>query len=509
MSKGVGIFIGSNEVIAVSAVRSASGPQIKSFAIELIQPEESKEPEAGKGEPKSRKLSPEAQAVLKALEKIKEPGAYVTAAISSSQIATRQFMMPPVPKKDESGAIRFEASRYIPFKITDSVLDYHTRLVHKNVCSVTVTAIRREVVAACLETLRAASAKALMIEPAYCAVSRVIEALNVTGKSKAQGFVVLQSDGNVNVTLVSQGVVYLSRDFHLSGEVDEDKKRFHEEIAASIDYFYKLTGGASVEHVFVTGSGDLRGWVEHLEHAFNYTVRFDIPSLPAAKDISQESLDAMCVAFGLALRGLNYRSPLGDVRLLPKAHRRSGFREMLAFLGFQILCIFALFLFVRLFALQPNLTKLNRQHDNMVEAFHREYPAFSSKTTQDLITQQEALGVKASQLKGIYNDQVLFSSILTAIGQGLPNAILLDDISLGLKEDSGKMKTLQERLRLSAGGICYLGSGDKETTVISDWVKSLATKKPIAQYFSEIKVAEIRREKTGNRELTRFRIASE
>jgi hypothetical protein len=418
-------------------------------------------------------------------------------------------MMPPVPKKDESGAIRFEASRYIPFKITDSVLDYHTRLVHKNVCSVTVTAIRREVVAACLETLRAASAKALMIEPAYCAVSRVIEALNVTSKSKAQGFVVLQSDGNVNVTLASQGVVYLSRDFHLSGEVDEDQKRFHEEIAASIDYFYKLTGGASMEHIFVTGSGNLRGWVEYLEHAFNYTVRFDIPGLPGAKDVSQETLDAICVAFGLALRGLNYRSPLGDIRLLPKVHRRSGLREMLAFLGFQSLCIFALFLFVRLFAFQPNLTELNRQHDNMVETFHREYPAFSSKTTQVLMSQQEALGVKASQLRGIYSDQVLFSSILTAIGQGLPDAILLDDISLGLKEDSGKMKTTQERLRLSAGGVCYLGGGEKETAVISGWVKSLAAKKPIAQYFSEIKVAEIRREKTGNRELTRFRIASE
>ena len=37
MSKGVGVYIGRNEVIAVSTVRSVAGPQIQGFAIETIQ----------------------------------------------------------------------------------------------------------------------------------------------------------------------------------------------------------------------------------------------------------------------------------------------------------------------------------------------------------------------------------------------------------------------------------------------------------------------------------------
>ena len=39
MLKGVGVYIGRNEVIAVSAVRTAAGPQIKAFASEPIQHE--------------------------------------------------------------------------------------------------------------------------------------------------------------------------------------------------------------------------------------------------------------------------------------------------------------------------------------------------------------------------------------------------------------------------------------------------------------------------------------
>lgn len=509
MSKGIGIFIGQNEVIAVSAIRSASGPQIKSFAIEPINREESEETGAGQEAPKSGGSNPEARAILKVLEKIKESGGHVIAAISSSQVVTRQFMMPAVPKKDEAGAVRFETSRYIPFKLTDSVLDYHVRSVHKNLVSVTVAAIRRETVATCLQNLHAASVKLLMLEPIYCAVSRVAAALNMTDKSKAQGFVALQSDGNVNVTLASKGIVYLSRDFLLTGEAEEDKKRFHEEIAASIDYFYKLTGGESVGHVFLTGPGNLRGWIEHLEHAFSYTVRFDVPNLPSAKNIPQETLNVIWVAFGLALRSLDYRSPLGDVKLLPKEHRRSGFREMLSHLLFQSLAIFALFLFARLFVFQPEISKMDRQHHDIVETINQQDSGSVLKAIPDLEAEKEALNARADQLMSILGRPVLFSSILTAIGRGLPSAIWLEDIAFGFKKDVEKDQPSKKKLKFSASGLCYSGSVDKETAIVSGWIKYLSAKQAIADHMDEIKVTEIRRQKVGNREMTRFQIVSE
>jgi len=79
--------------------------------------------------------------------------------------------------------------------------------------SVTATAIRREILDTCLNDLRTASAKVLMIEPVYSAVGRAFSTLNMIGKSKTHAFVVIQSDGNVNVTFAAKGVVYLSRIF--------------------------------------------------------------------------------------------------------------------------------------------------------------------------------------------------------------------------------------------------------------------------------------------------------
>jgi Tfp pilus assembly PilM family ATPase len=509
MPKGVGVYIGRNEVIAVSAIRGVSGPQLQSFAIEPIHPEGQSEPSVGKEAHKIKKLSPEGRAILKALERIKEPGAFVNAAVSPLQVVTRHFIMPAVPKKDEEGAVHNEASRYIPFKISDSVLDYHAFLTHKNVLSVTATAIRSEVLATCVEDLRSASAKVLMVEPVYSAAGRAFSALNMAGKTKTHGYVVLQSDGNVNVTLASKGVVYLSRDFLLSGKADEDKTRFHDELKASMDYFYKLTGGEAITQIFLAGSGGLKLWVEYLEQAFNYTVRFDVASLPGAKDLPPETLHEVLVAFGLALRSLGYHAPLGDIQLLPKMERRSTPEKLMIFLGVECVAILVLFAIIRLVAFQPFLIHLERQNEAILGPANREDPGFASKSTEDLAAEKEKLGERAGRMRLFNSDKVPASVFMTSLGQGLPQSISLDYVSFEDATVKGASPGWKAKKRLNIKGSCFLGNAEKETGTVSSWVKSLAEKKVMADYFGEIKLEEIKREKARGRDVTSFRVLGE
>ncbi len=509
MSKGVGIYIGRNEVIAVSAVRAADGPQIAAFAIEAINPEGPQEPAVGKDANKIRKISPEARAIFKALQTIKEPGAFVNVAVSPLQVVTRHFIMPIVPKKDEPGAVRNEASRYVPFKISDSALDYHAYLTHKNVLSVTVTAIRAEVLETYLQDLRSVSAKVLVVEPIYNAVGRAFSALNMTGKAKIHGFVVLQSDGNVNVTFTSKGVVYLSRDFLLSGKKEEDKKRFYDELKASMDYFYKLTGGEAIGQIFLAGSGDLKVWVEYLELAFNYTIRFDVANLPNAKDLSPETLHTVLAAFGLALRSLGYHSSLGEVQLLPKMERRSDRPQLIKFLGFECLLILFLFLLIRLVIFQPYLMRLEGQKNAILGPADQAFPELASQPIKDLMAEKEKMGERDEQLKGFFSDKSSAANFMKSLGQGLPQSIMLDYVSF---EDANGKEMSQggkRKKRLNIRGVCYLGSAEKETETISNWVKVLGGKKMMEGFFSEIKLEEIKREKFQNRDLTRFRVLGE
>jgi len=509
MSKGVGVYIGRNEIVAVSAIRSPAGPVIKSYAIEPINPEGSQEPSVGKEAHKIKKMSPEAQAILKALDKIKEPGAFVNVAVTSSQVATRHFIMPAVPKKDEPGAVRHEASRYIPFKLSDSVMDYFAQLTHRNVISVTASAIRGEVLQTCLDDLHSASARVLMVEPAYVSVGRVFGALNVTGRTKTHGFVVLESDGNVNVTMASKGVVYLSREFLLTGKIDEDKTKFCEELKASLDYFYKLTGGEAIDQIFLAGTGDIKGWIEHLEQAFNYSIRFDSAKFPNIKNVPPEDLSVLMVPFGLALRSLGYHSLLGDIKLLPMEERRSGPQQLWTFLGIEILIIVVLFAIIRLAVFQPYLIHLEKRSEAVLAEANLENPDLIAQSVENLKMEKEKLGVRARQLEVFFADKYPVSSFMTALGQGLPRAISLDYISLENTGSKEKALSVKGKKRLNMRGICFLGNAEKETEVVSGWVKALAGKKVIADYFRDIKLVEIRREKVQKRDLTRFRIVAE
>ena len=505
MSKGVGIYIGRNEVVAVSATRTGSGPQITSFAIEPIGPEGSPQSPMDRGFHGSKRITPEAQAILKALTTIKERGAFVNVAVSPLQVVTRNFIMPVVPKKDELGAVHNEASRYVPFKITDSMLDYHAYPTHKNVLSVTVTAIRSEILDEYLENMRFASAKVLVVEPVYNAASRVFSALNMIGKVQAHGFVILQSDGNVNVTLASKGVVYLSRDFLLSGKLEEDKTRFFSELKASMEYFYKLTGGESIEQIFLSGVGDLKVWVEHLEHAFNYTVRFDVANLPRAKSLPPEALHELLVAFGLALRSLGYRSSLGNIQLLPKAERRSDPVQFLKFVAVEFFLILIFFAMVRLVIFQPYLMSLKNQKEAFIGPAKQEFSTFASRSMEDLLGEKEVMNGRMERLNKFFNDKISAAAFLMALGQGLPKSISLDYVSLEDATGTDASQSGKSQKRLNIRGICYLGNAEKETETVGTWLKALGAKKVMTENFGEIRVEEIKREKFRNRDITRFR----
>jgi Tfp pilus assembly PilM family ATPase len=505
MSKGIGVYVGRNEVIAVSATRTGAGPQITSFAIEPIGPEGPPESSGDRGIHRIKRTAPEAQAVFKALEKIKAHGAFVNVAVSPLQVVTRNFIMPMVPKKEELSAVRNEASRYVPFKISDSVLDYHSYPTHKNVVSVTVTAIRSEILDEYLQNMRSASAKVLVVEPVYNAASRVFSALNMVGKVQAHGFVILQSDGNVNVTLASKGVVYLSRDFLLSGKMEEDKTRFYSELKASMEYFYKLTGGESIEQIFLSGVGDLKIWVEYLEHAFSYKVRFDVATLPRAKNLPPEALHELLVPFGLALRSLGYRSSLGKIQLLPKEERRSDPPQFLKFLALEFFLIFVFFVVLRLAVFQPYLMRVKNQKEAVIGPAEREFPTFASRSMEDLRSEKDVMSGRMERLNRFFGDKISAAALMTALGQGLPQSISLDYVAI---EDAGGAEVspsgkIQKRLNMR--GICYLGNAEKETETVGAWLKALSGRKIMADNFTEIRVEEIKREKFRNREITRFR----
>lgn len=508
MAKGVGVYIGRKEVIAVSATYSIKGPQIKNYVIEPINPEAGEEPSVGKEAHKLKKLTLEAKAIHKALAKIKEPGAYVTASINPAQVVTRHFIMPVVPKKEEASAILFEANRYIPFKLADSALSYSTQTTHKNVLSVTAAAVRNDILQQTLSDLRSASCKALMIEPVYTAISRAFAVTNLVQKDKTSGFAFLQSDGNVHLTFASKGIVYLSRDFLLTGPLEEDKKRFLDELKASLDYFYKLTGGEAAQQIFLSGQGDLRAWVEYLEQAFNYSIRFDLAKLPNESKLSPDVLSSVLVAYGLAIRSLGFKSPLGEVELLPQVERRMKPQRLLTLAGGLAGIIFFLFALVRLAVFQPYIFNLQERYNKIFNSESGIASEVENRSEADMVQEFDELSARTGILRRFMQNRISSYKLLSALGKDLPRSVFFDYIAFENAVGSGG-KDGKGAKRLNLRGFCYLGNAEKEGSTINGWLKNLSEKPFFAGTFFETKLEDIRREKMLDRDVTRFKIICE
>ncbi len=505
MSKGVGVYIGRDNVVAVSAVSTVKGPQVKAYAIEPVNPG-GDGPAVGKEAHKLRKLSPESRAIRKALETIKEPGAFVTASVSPFHIVTRHFMMPAVPKKEKDDAVRFEASRYIPFKLSESVLDYHEQITHRNVYSITATAIKKEVLQQALSDLRGASAKVLMIEPVHSAVGRVFASLNMFQKVKTCGFVTLQSDGNVNLTFVSKGTVYLSRDFLLSEDQEENKSHFFDELKASLDYFYKLTGGEAVTQIFVAGHGDLKFWVEHLEHAFNYAMRFDLATFPEGTPFSADIMDSIFIAYGLALRSAGYSSLMGEPALLPPAERRMKPKSFYSLLGGCALGVMVLFLLVRLVVFQPYVGKLTHEYQKVLGPGSGVDSSVVEMSVESLDSRKVKLASQAKLLADFEKKKSLPGELLMALGRNTPAVIRIDYISIE-NTTGGKGKLARNRMTMRGG--CVTGNAEQETAAIDAWIQQLQGEGAFKSRFSEFKLEEVKREREMEQVMTQFKVVGE
>ena len=184
MKKGLGLFIGRKEVIAC-LVQEKSLKVLK-FAIEPIQDQPPDEAQAkSKTERKissrvQTEISPLSKAIVRVLKKVGGSDARICLSIGPSYMISRFFEMPVVPPAEQQNAIRFEGSRYIPYKVEETVSDFNTRIKNipneqgKKSMEITYTAVRIDVIRSYLNQMRNVSAKVESVEPVFSSFSRAL-----------------------------------------------------------------------------------------------------------------------------------------------------------------------------------------------------------------------------------------------------------------------------------------------------------------------------------------------
>ena len=525
LARAIGIYMGRKEVIGASVTMVQGAPALGEFAIESIglggpakktvKIEKKKSFFSSFQKETTRELTPEAQAVKNVCQKLRIGGAHVITAFNPFHIVTRYFEIPFVPLKEWPHVIRYEANRYVPFRMAETIADYNAVEQKKadgtRVVAVTVSATKTEHIRLFVQHLRAGGVKADVVEPAFIAFSRAVSAGKKLDERKIYGFIFIDADGSVNLTFARGRSVYLSRDFMLSEDQRENQTRFYEELTASINFLGRSVGGEQVEKVFLAGSGDLIFWTDFLTNTFRQDIKFEFGLFPTKQDISRNVLAALLVPIGLALRRLGTKTPLGELSLLPREESETKPERLKRVLIRQTLVLAVMFLGIRLIVFQPYLMYLEKEQrrwESRSMVLHGHVP---TEPIGELETTRDELAKQLNHLSRILKNKVLFGKKLEALAKSIPEPIWLESVSytaqdFGLLGEERRWQDSSEGKGLTLSGWCTADSAEAEVRAVNEWMNGLGKNDIFMDGLKSVKLEEIRREFRQGREMSRFRV---
>ena len=525
MARAIGIYMGRREVIGASVTMSRGVPALAEFAIEPIEaaaPRKTVESKKQKSllslfqKAAAKDLSPESQAVSRLCQKLHAGGTRVIAAFNPFHVVTRYFEIPYVPPEEWPHVIRYEANRYVPFKMTETVSDYsaveQTKADGKKVLAATISATKVQTLRQFVRQLRDGGVKVDMVEPVYLAFSRALAAGEKLDDRKTYGFIFIDADGSVNLTFARGKSVYLSRDFLLSENQRESQTRFYEEFTASLNFLGRSAAVEQVEKVFLAGSGDLIFWTDFLANTFRQEIQFEFGLFPTKQNISRNVLAALLVPIGSALRKLGAKAPLGELSLLPEEERVTQPERVQRVLIRQTLVLILLFMGVRFAILQPYLMYLEKKHRAHESRSIQLDPQLSRLPVNELEAVRDDLNKQVRDLNAIFKNKVLFGKKLEALARSIPEPIWLESITYGAAgfdlsgQGEGFSWSGGGSKGLTIGGWASAGSAEEEVKAVNEWINGLDKNGTFMEGLRDVKLEEIRREQQQGKEMSRFQV---
>jgi hypothetical protein len=439
--------------------------------------------------------------------------------VSPFHITTRYFIMPALPEKEKDEAIRYEASRFTHMKLTESVFGCSESSHVPNVLCVTANAAKRSVIKRTVMNLRRGFAEPEAIEPDYVPFSRASAALGFIDAKKAHAMIWFDSDGSVNVTLASRGIVFLAQDFRLSGDVEKDREKIRDELHGSLRFLIENAGGANVEYILIAGFGNLDEWEQFLSQSFP-AVRSQVLRLPVQSEADQaQEGGALLLAFGLGLGELGVKSPLGELSLLPSDDKKLRSQYFGAILVFTTAAVFVLFFLVNFLVVSPIQRSVDQKKSRAEDPLLA-YGPIAQSSMEDIEAQATQLASQVEQLEKFEKSRIPFKEVLTAAAQAMPPSMWLQRIHFESLPSRSKSTSFSEAMtnegtvprsspRIILEGYCFINDADQETKQVNEWAQNLAKDTRFARYFGNIAVDEIKQQKVSGRNTTRFTVTAE
>lgn len=423
--------------------------------------------------------------------------------LSGKDLVIRTFEMPVVPGNELDNAVRFEAKKYIPFRIEDLITDFQVRYDKANRKNIVLfIGIKKEILDKYLSILSQLDIRPSAIEYSAFSILRLLKTSAFSDKGVISVISVdFKEEDEVNFTVLENGFPLFSRDITFIGGPDEFSgagakdtgivlDKLKTEIRVSLDYYHRKFPSKNITKTFFVCSQDYRNELSSFIKDMDLSSQFiDVTkfmgktapfSLSAVKAYSASLFRViksnLKVNLLLAKEKTKKKEPVPiSIEAIPSL--LAGLQLDFKVLALGIMICAATFAY-GIINKQPLVTEL-AEIRNMRPKVMGVNPSLSN---DDLSKIDMEYKQKVDTLDNLLKEQLYLTKLIETTARVKPQGIWLTDIYFS-KEEAGSGLVLT--------GMAYLTDSDKEFALVNKYLSSLKENTAFARYFKDINITSL------------------
>lgn len=423
--------------------------------------------------------------------------------LSGKDLVIRTFEMPPVPGNELESAVRFEAKKYIPFRIEDLITDFqvqYDKSSHKNI--VLFIGIKKEILEKYLSILAQLDIAPVAIEYSAFSVLRLLRASGFSDKGIISVISVdFKEEDEVNFTVLENGFPLFSRDITLLGGPEEftsvkEKdygiilEKLKTEIRVSLDYYHRKFPGKNIAKAFFISSQEYRNDFGAFIKDMDLSAQFiDVAkligkatpfSLSIVKSysvsLSRIIKSSLKVNLLIAKEKAKKREPVPiTIETIPSLFAGLQVNVKVVIIG-VLICV-ATFVF-GIVSKQP----LDKEVNEIISKQPKVAGVNSGLPNEELSRVNAEYKRKIEVFDNLINGQVYLTKIIETAARVKPPGIWLNDFTF---------KREQSKTDLVLGGMAYLTDSDKEFALVNKYLANLKENAVFTKYFRDINISSL------------------
>lgn len=485
----VGLYITKDAVTVAQVKRTLHGPRLTKSAQVKIKSEQPNKEEI-------------IEAIQEAFNQSKIENKEVIFGVVDKEVMIRFFRMPCIPKQERKNAVKFEAKRYIPFRIEEVVLGFQaTEKKDESKLEVIFAASKKGHINNYLSLLREGGLNPVALEPACFSILRTLYFTNQIRKIETVAVVNIDSSA-AEITVVRDGIPYLSRALSLNvSNIQPLLDSLLGEIQLSFDYYRRQFPGDNINRIIFYNE---REGLKEVNESLSKELKIPVVKANPVEALSgrQYSSVEFSIVYGLALKGL-IKSQLEielytEEKVVPEEKKRLV-KATVASLLPALLALIALYLFmsrgVTELKAELNKTKQARINTDLVP-----FDASHSKIEETKIEISERLRI----LKRLISDRVYWTTKFDELPKFLPEGIWFEEIKLEEKLTEG---TRYSQSYLILKGNVFLQDTPGEMELLNKFLIDLKKNGTFFEGFQEVKLTSVSQGESVGFEVTKFEIS--